>query len=62
MKNFSLMIDRNYCNLCCNCINICPNEVIGILGGETHMINEDDCKICESCMDVCENKAINVVY
>ena len=55
-----IAIDPTKCTVCCDCINVCREEVLGILGGKIKAIKPDQCSICEDCMDICENNAIEV--
>ena len=57
-----IIIDSDKCSVCCECINICPCEVLGIRSGKVVVHRLDDCELCEYCLDVCENEAIGVYY
>ncbi len=50
------------CVFCCECINICSEEVLGIQEGKVKPVAFDNCTYCEECVDICENNAIEVWY
>ena len=50
------------CDMCCECINICPNDVIGIRAGKITMIDWFNCTFCEDCVDICPNENLEVEY
>ena len=51
-------IDKNKCNICCECINICSKEVIGMSSGKVQMLKFENCTYCEECVDICPENAI----
>ncbi|MBP5421700.1 MAG: 4Fe-4S binding protein [Paludibacteraceae bacterium] len=53
-----IYLDNNKCEVCCECINICREDVLGILGGLVKVINVEQCTLCEDCVDICKNEAI----
>ena len=57
-----ISIDRKKCDVCCECINVCREEVLGIISGEVKVVKLEQCSYCEDCVDICENEAIEVVY
>lgn len=57
-----VLVDKDKCVLCCECINICSQDVLGIQKGKVAVINFDDCTFCEECVDICENDGIKVKY
>lgn len=57
-----IAINRNNCIICCECINVCRGEVLGILNGNVAIIRPNQCTNCEDCVDICENGGIIVSY
>lgn len=55
-----VVIDHNSCTVCCECINVCRDDVLGIREGKVYVFT--DCAYCEDCVDVCENNAIKVKH
>lgn len=50
------------CDVCCECINICEQECLGILGGVVKVAVPDNCIFCEQCVDICPDGLIEVKY
>ena len=46
------------CNLCGDCVDICPSDALTI--NEQLIHNGELCTYCESCMDVCPECAIRI--
>lgn len=57
-----IVVSSNNCDVCCECINICVNEVIGIREGKVKILAIDHCTFCEECVDICPNQCIEVNY
>lgn len=57
-----VVVDNKVCTVCCECINICREEVLGLVGGKTKVIKPSLCTFCEDCADICEFEAIEVIY
>lgn len=57
-----IFIDRCKCNVCCECINVCREEVLGLLGGLVKVTKLEQCSYCEDCVDICEQGAIGINY
>ena len=55
-----IMIDNDKCTICCECINVCREEAIGLVAGKVKLIRENECELCEDCVDICEHKAITL--
>ncbi|MCF0225809.1 MAG: 4Fe-4S binding protein [Methanobrevibacter sp.] len=55
-------IDQSKCEGadCCECVDVCPMEVIVLEGDKVVVKNPDDCSFCEVCMDVCPQECVNV--
>ena len=56
----SIKIDMSKCDICCECINVCSSDVLGVRAGNVVAIMDDKCQLCEVCVDVCETEAITV--
>lgn len=57
------VLDQKKCSKCKLCIEVCPNNVIGInSNNEVHFISEREsiCLQCGQCMAICSTKAIQV--
>lgn len=52
-------IDNEKCQGCGECVDICPNEVLGLENEKAAVVN-DDCAGCESCVETCPEEAITV--
>lgn len=58
----SIIVDNDNCNVCCECINICSSEVLGIRSGKVMALKNEECQLCESCSMICENESIKVIF
>jgi NAD-dependent dihydropyrimidine dehydrogenase PreA subunit len=54
------IIDQDKCELCEECIDICPTDVFGKFEGLVVVADPQDCIGCESCIGVCVPEAIAV--
>ena len=57
-----ICIDNSRCKVCCECINICTQEVLGLLGGAVKVVRMEQCTYCEECVDICPEGLIEVKY
>ena len=48
------------CKVCCDCVNICPQEVLGIVGGKVKVLDLKKCTFCEECVDICQQNNIEM--
>ncbi len=48
------------CNLCGECVSVCPRKVFS-LDGKIKVSNPLDCSLCMECVKICETKAIKIV-
>jgi len=55
-----VIIDKRSCNLCGECINICPRKVLTIEGGEVKVVRLLDCSLCQDCEKGCLQQAIKI--
>ncbi|HQG43450.1 MAG TPA: nitroreductase family protein [Spirochaetota bacterium] len=51
------IVDKDKCTLCCECVNICPKEVLSLHNNEI-IVNKEDCILCSHCYCVCRFDAI----
>ena len=51
----------NSCKVCCECINVCRNEVLGIRSGKVFPVRLEECAYCEDCTEVCPEGAIHLM-
>ncbi len=58
-------LDTHKCQACWECIQACPNGVIGKVDFLRHrharISNPDQCKGCKKCVKVCRHQAISLV-
>jgi NAD-dependent dihydropyrimidine dehydrogenase PreA subunit len=59
-KRFTIAVDRNRCNGCEECVDVCPVEVFAIIDQIATPINVSDCLCCDSCIEVCSEGAISI--
>ena len=52
----SVMLDKDQCHGCTNCISRCPTEAIRVRGGKAKIIKER-CIDCGECIKVCQSHA-----
>ena len=48
------------CNLCGECVEVCPGDALHITEDMELDWEHDDCTFCEVCVDVCPEYAIRV--
>ena len=53
-------VNRNKCNGCEECLEVCSAGVFEMHDGRAETIRPDDCVGCESCVEICEERAITV--
>ncbi len=53
-------VDKNKCEGCGECVEVCPVEVLELEDEKAVVANEEECLGCESCVEVCEQEAITV--
>ncbi len=54
-------LDREACNSCGNCIEICPGEIYQWVGERPGAIDAEECIECRACEDQCPVHAIVMV-
>ncbi len=57
---FDVTVDKEKCEGCEECVDVCPVEVFEMEDGKSSPVNADECLGCESCVEVCEPGAITV--
>lgn len=53
-----LKIDHKKCNLCKECILVCPQEALAIR--EEQLVVLENCNLCGICIDACPEKALSI--
>ena len=54
--NFSIMLDKDKCRGCTNCMKRCPTEAIRLIDGKA-FINISKCIHCGECVKICPYNA-----
>jgi len=52
--------DREKCNGCGKCVEVCPRKVLALEGKELRVERLAECTLCRSCVEVCPKDAIEV--
>jgi ferredoxin len=60
-KYFHLDVDKEKCNKCGQCVELCPINNIHMEEGE-YPVNLRDCAYCQRCTSFCPNGAISVPF
>lgn len=55
-----IIIDRQSCNLCGECVDKCPREVLAIENGEIKVGKLLECSLCQDCEKACPQEAIKI--
>ena len=53
-------IDKSKCDLCGDCVEVCPKKILKINGDTISTQNTLDCSLCEICVKSCEPGAITI--
>ncbi|MFQ6068566.1 MAG: DNA-directed RNA polymerase subunit D [Candidatus Bathyarchaeia archaeon] len=59
-----ITVDTKLCDLCGDCIKVCPKNILVKAGNEIEIRNIADCTLCQDCVDACQKspKAIEVAW
>ena len=57
---YQLTIDKEKCNGCGECVDICPTEVLEMKDEKSEVANIDERLGCESCVETCPESAITL--
>jgi NAD-dependent dihydropyrimidine dehydrogenase PreA subunit len=57
---FNVTLDREKCNGCEECLELCSFGVFEMQNGRAVPVNAKECIGCESCVEVCEQNAISI--
>ncbi len=53
-----IVINKEKCDACGECVDVCPSGVYEIKDEAAEPVNIEDCVECCACIDVCPNGAI----
>ena len=56
----TLTLNREACNSCGRCIEVCPHGVLVLLETKAQIIDREACMECGACANSCETGAIRV--
>ncbi|MCX7965734.1 MAG: 4Fe-4S binding protein [Syntrophorhabdaceae bacterium] len=51
-------IDQSKCDICYECIDVCPNDVFDTFENKIIVSSPEDCIECMGCVDICPTRAI----
>ncbi|HEV2331067.1 MAG TPA: 4Fe-4S dicluster domain-containing protein [Verrucomicrobiae bacterium] len=57
---YVITIDETKCNVCGECVNICPNQIYQLEDSKLVVGNTAECSNCQSCVSVCSPEAITI--
>jgi len=57
---YTVTVDKEKCDGCEECVNLCPSEVFKMVDGKSDPYQESECVNCLSCVESCPNGAITV--
>jgi len=52
-------VDKEKCNACNSCVDVCPNGAISV-PGECAEVKNDECIDCGACVDACTSQALSM--
>ena len=53
-------INLEDCTNCMECIEVCPEEVLELVGGRPTRVYPERCLGCQSCLNICPENAIRI--
>ena len=53
-------INKEKCNGCGNCVEVCPFDVLEIKDGKAAVKNPEKCRKCRAYISACQNNAIEI--
>ena len=56
-----IRIDEKKCNLCLECIEVCPEGVLELVDGRPVHVYTEKCRGCKECLNICPEDAISVM-
>ena len=56
----TLALNREACNGCSRCIEVCPHEVFALVKARAQIVDREACIECGACANNCETGAIRV--
>jgi NAD-dependent dihydropyrimidine dehydrogenase PreA subunit len=57
---YNVVVDKDKCTGCGECVDICPADVFELTDGKSEPAKMDECLGCESCVETCPESAITV--
>jgi NAD-dependent dihydropyrimidine dehydrogenase PreA subunit len=57
---FEVIVDREKCKGCEECLEVCTVEVFEMKEGKSIPVNVKECLGCQSCVEACKEMAITV--
>lgn len=59
-----ITVDTKLCDLCGDCIKVCPKNILAKAGNKIEIRNITNCTLCQDCVDACQKtpKAIKVTW
>lgn len=57
---WNVLVNKEKCTGCGECVDSCPGEVYELIDGKADAINTDECHGCHTCEEVCPEEAITI--
>lgn len=57
---YMVAVDKNKCDGCGTCVNVCPQSVFKMEGDKSEPVNMSECINCLTCVENCPQQAITV--
>ena len=57
-------VDTKLCDLCGECIKVCPKNILAKAGDRVEVRNINDCTLCQDCVEACQKtpKAVKISW